>query len=318
MIMNNSIRFLNSSWLNHRDKLEVIDYWKKVLNRPQGWHYDLDIIWILHELDKSGIKKGSTILDAGAGLGITQFILASLGYNVISFDFSDRKFTWQMRKLFSIDAILNSDFKYQHEYMNFVKYNAEHRREKVQEVNGFRLLTKVKNIFFNKLHTIGNFIYFLHALTRNRSNFGTIKVLRGAFHEINLKDFSVDAIVSVSALEHADKKLLHENLNEFKRVVKKDGVILISTSGNDDCCEDSYHSKTKGICFSKETLSTFAEDLYFDNYNYLSAENDLLNNKLFISRLDRYYVQDPLSEFYKRYIKKLPYMPVGISIFKNL
>jgi len=50
-----------------------------------GWHYLLDLIWILKELN---LPPRSTILDAGAGSGLLQYILIELGYNVVSVDMS--------------------------------------------------------------------------------------------------------------------------------------------------------------------------------------------------------------------------------------
>ena len=75
----NEIKLLSVKYLEDKTKLSEIDYWLKVMGRAQGWHYDMDIVWIISELEKAGIKKGATILDAGGGLGITQFILAARG-----------------------------------------------------------------------------------------------------------------------------------------------------------------------------------------------------------------------------------------------
>lgn len=42
------------------------------LGQPQGWHYVLDLIWLLRRLK---FAPAATVLDAGAGWGITQFLL---------------------------------------------------------------------------------------------------------------------------------------------------------------------------------------------------------------------------------------------------
>ena len=47
----------------------------EVLNRPNGWHYDLDHIWILRSLESIDLPKGATILDAGAGMSCSSFWL---------------------------------------------------------------------------------------------------------------------------------------------------------------------------------------------------------------------------------------------------
>ena len=315
--MEDVAKLLDSKLLENKIELNVIDYWLKVLNRPQGWHYDLDIIWILKELEKNNINKGATILDAGAGLGITQFILSYLGYNVISLDFSDRKLPNFARNIFDIKIINNSQFNYEHEYMNFVKYNAENRVNKIEEVNSYSFFTKLKNIFVNQIYRSRNYFYYLSEISKSNSSYGKITFIRAAFHNIQLEENSVDAVISVSAIEHADKNLLRENLNEFRRVVKDSGPILISTSANDDLLQDTYHTKTKGICFSKKSVADFGENLNFEDYDYSSTEKDLLGSTLFMDRIDRYYTQDPLSDFYNGKINKFPYLPVGIKIFKK-
>ena len=118
--MKNSYELLNSDLLKKRDYLNKIDYWLSVMNRTQGWHYDLDIIWLIKNLKKYNINAGSTILDAGAGLGITQFILASMGYNIISLDFSKREIPQLSKNIFEIDIDDQKIKGYKHDYMGLL------------------------------------------------------------------------------------------------------------------------------------------------------------------------------------------------------
>ena len=62
---------------------------QKLLNMSIGWHYYLDLAWILHRIRR--LPAGSLILDAGAGYGLAQLLLAELGYNVISVDYRPRR-----------------------------------------------------------------------------------------------------------------------------------------------------------------------------------------------------------------------------------
>ncbi|MHB8086958.1 MAG: class I SAM-dependent methyltransferase, partial [Anaerolineaceae bacterium] len=64
---------------------------QKGLFKEIGWHYYVDLIWIVNRLRENEIYPGSTILDAGAGNGLLQYLLSLYGYNVISIDFSPRK-----------------------------------------------------------------------------------------------------------------------------------------------------------------------------------------------------------------------------------
>ena len=52
-----------------------------------GWHYLLDLAWILRHL---GPARGRRIMDAGAGVGIMQWHLADRGAEVISVDRQSR------------------------------------------------------------------------------------------------------------------------------------------------------------------------------------------------------------------------------------
>ncbi len=52
-----------------------------------GWHYLLDLTWIIRHL---GQPEGKRIMDAGAGTGVIQWYLASHGAEVLSVDRASR------------------------------------------------------------------------------------------------------------------------------------------------------------------------------------------------------------------------------------
>ena len=58
-----------------------------VIHQEFGWHYLLDLVYIIKNLDLETIPL---VLDAGAGEGVLQFYLAWKGINVISIDRMDR------------------------------------------------------------------------------------------------------------------------------------------------------------------------------------------------------------------------------------
>jgi ubiquinone/menaquinone biosynthesis C-methylase UbiE len=321
--MTNSIQFLNADLLNDQPKVKEIDHWLKVMNRPQGWHYDLDIIWILQELEKAGIKKGATILDAGAGMGVTQYVLAAKGYNVISLDFSHRTIPDLTKGIFDMQVESVQDLNYKHDYMGFVDYGtgtteAPEQRDSLA-VRGMKMINRgpvylwglVKNYFRMKR----NKDYNIRERSNDHKDFGTIRLIRAAFHEIPLADMSVDALVSVSAIEHADKALMSQNIQEMKRVVKEGGLALITTSASDQR-QDVFHEKTRGWCFSEESLKEMGLITGPIEFNYEEAEKNILNSHNWFSRIDPYYYNDPESEFFRKKIRQLPYLPVGIKIIK--
>ena len=116
------IQLLDSSLYEDKKTLKKLSYWFKLMNKPNGWHYDLDHLWILKELKKHKIKPGDTILDAGAGQGILQYFLCSKGYNVISLDFSPRLIPEKTKGIFKIHGDGNSKINYSHDYMEVISY----------------------------------------------------------------------------------------------------------------------------------------------------------------------------------------------------
>ncbi len=52
-----------------------------------GWHYLLDLTWIIRQL---GCTDGKRIMDAGAGTGVMQWYLAEHGAEVLSVDRASR------------------------------------------------------------------------------------------------------------------------------------------------------------------------------------------------------------------------------------
>ena len=77
-------------------------YWIKMFVAAVGWHYPLDLIWQYNRIKALNLPKGATILDAGAGYGMMQYILAGNGYNVISVDFLRRKKPFLQSYIFRI------------------------------------------------------------------------------------------------------------------------------------------------------------------------------------------------------------------------
>ena len=75
----------------YKEEMEIVERVQRYFNQSIGWHYYLDLAWMIKEVRM--LPVGSIILDAGAGTGLSQFILAELGYNVISVDFTNRVFS---------------------------------------------------------------------------------------------------------------------------------------------------------------------------------------------------------------------------------
>ena len=80
----------------HRPLVEELKTIARQLQLEFGWHYLLDLAWILSHL---GEVSGKVILDAGAGMGVLQWFLAAHGATVLSVDRSSRAdLPWRFRR----------------------------------------------------------------------------------------------------------------------------------------------------------------------------------------------------------------------------
>ena len=220
-----------------------IDHMRKALGRGLGWHYVLDITWILKNLSQLDLAKGATILDAGAGIGLLQFILAERGHNVISVDFSNRKKPRGLSLIYPIEDMGGRRFN--HKYIKHLENS---------QVRSRSLFGKV----VKKLSRIPMFVFtlsiaWLETVLGMRYP-GTIKFYRADMRQMDIEESSVDAIVSVSAIEHMEKDTVAQAVREFERVLKPGRAMICTTSAAKE--RDWFHQPSKGWCFSEDTLKS--------------------------------------------------------------
>lgn len=316
-VNNCKVTLLSPKYLSNNCALKELSYWLHVMKRPQGWHYDMDEAWILENIEKAKLKKGATILDAGAGLGVMQYVLAARGYNVVSLDFCKREVPKEAEGIFNHILERQDGFEYQHSYQKFIVHSAG-----LASRGGLSLLR-------DKLtapHLLSRFYYkvkremlhvFYRTMERVRGNnqYGQIKFVRAAFHNMPFEESLFDAVVSVSALEHADINLLGENISEMVRVAKPGAPILISTSAIGDS-KDVFDEITSGWCFSCNTMSRFSENAHDEYKKYKDVELEILKSDRWRQRIDSCYFTVPESPFYKKRMTQLPYLPMGLLLTK--
>ena len=305
------IELLDIGLLDDNELLKEIDHWLKVFNWPNGWHYDLDIIWIVKQLEKNNILPGSTILDAGAGYGMTQFLLAARGYNIISLDFTKRDFPKKARGIFDIEIIENDLTSYKSEYLEYMTYG--------KSTNEFvHLLNSVSKAILHPIQAINSlkrklksFIEYHSEKKRKHEKFGKIQFLRGTFNKIPLNDKIVDALVSISAFEHNKYDDMPGSINEFNRIIKDGGIMFITTSAARE--KDWYQEASRGWNFTKETLSGWFK-ISNENidFNYDLKYDAISNSKKLSDRLDDYYKNKNNPTVPDGDIKNIEYIPVGI------
>ena len=110
--MPDRIELLSVSLLDsERERINELKHLARRLKLEFGWHYLLDISWILSLIDQISNRK---IIDAGAGTGVIQWYLAENGAEVISVDRESREYiAAKFRRRFDVEGLrpedLNSD-----------------------------------------------------------------------------------------------------------------------------------------------------------------------------------------------------------------
>jgi len=324
------LHFFDQSLLESQT-IGQIDNFKRITARPNGWHYDLDMAWILSNLKKANVQPGATILDAGAGLGIFQFLLAGLGYHVISLDFAARIMPASFVNLFNIsgDGMTFDASEYDHQYMRVINYGDASPRSSTKPVFRGLLdlmdrydsfddrLSIVRRALLARLKRMYSSLIRLKKIRLNRNRIeGSIRLIRAPFHSCNIEPSIVDAVVSISAIEHSDIQLIPEALAMFRRVTKPGGKILLTTSMSRDC-NRAFDYEVQGYNFATADFHKIFE-IRGDNSpsrSQLDAyESSLLSMEKLWFRLDDYYKLNPKSHFYRGEIQRLPYLPVGLEL----
>ena len=87
-----------------------------------------------------------------------------------------------------------------------------------------------------------------------------LKYLQGSINNLPFSDNSIEVVVSFETIEHVSEKLQFDFLTEIKRVLKKDGVLIISTP------DKLIYSDKPG--YNNEY---HVKEFYRDEYSILSA-----------------------------------------------
>ncbi len=225
------IEILSTALLDrHRPTVQALRSLANSLKIGLGWHYLLDMTWILENL---GEVRGQYILDAGAGTGLLQWYLAEQGARILS-----------------VDRVSRADLPLR-----------------------FRLRYAVRGLrpadLSSPLQVIGQNIALAGGLGKTRAALrGAVALLLLAFPRqprgeivlynqdlsdmADLPDNSLDAVISVSALEHNSPQGLEQVVKEILRVLKPGGVLLATLGAARDA--DWFHEPSQGWCYTDATL----------------------------------------------------------------
>jgi SAM-dependent methyltransferase len=280
----------------------VVDDLKRLagsLGLEFGWHYLLDLSWILSLL---GDANGRKIMDAGAGTGVLQWFLADKGAQVTSVDRLSR-------------AALPLRFR---------------RRFRAQGLRGEADLLPAGSVFWRNFNrpVPGSWLrkWAVRLVAQAKDLVGWLQGSAGGGSVLiynqdlqnlaDIPDNSLDAVVSVSALEHNTPEGLQAVVQELMRVIKPGGVLLATLTAGKD--QDWWHEASSGWCYTDVTLRQLFDLPVCTTTNYARYD------ELFAALKGCAELRDNLASFYFRSEEKgMPggvwnpqYQPVGVCKIK--
>jgi ubiquinone/menaquinone biosynthesis C-methylase UbiE len=206
------------------------------LNKPLGWHYLLDLAWTAGIVEQ-WVPKGATILDAGGGTGLIQLWLAAHSRDVISVDRMPRYFRASLRR-----------------WCPIVEYASGRPGPTPGEAaRSIARAVREQKYLLRSLGCIG-------ATARDRllsrpkpADRNTIRVLEADLLDLSeIPSATVDAVVSISSLEHNSPGNLTKVVRELERVLRPGGRIIATLGAAKD--DDWYHEPSSGWCYTEATL----------------------------------------------------------------
>jgi SAM-dependent methyltransferase len=250
----------------HRQLVISLNQMASRLSLELGWHYLLDLTWIISQL---GTITQKNIMDAGAGTGILQWYLAQNGATVLSVDRANRvdlplRFRWGYR----VKGLRSADLLPLNQVVRTYLIPGNQGYRKIS-----RLLRDLVKVGFPQNHT-GSIILYNHDL----------KDL------VDIESDSLDAVVAVSSLEHNSPAELGLVVDELIRVIKPGGVLLATLGAARD--QDWFHVPSKGWNYSVVSLR-----------NAFRLSNDVRDNydqydKLFTALVKCDELRTHLASFY--------------------
>jgi SAM-dependent methyltransferase len=283
----------------HRSSVEALKAFARSVRLEFGWHYLLDMAWILAHLEEITARR---IMDAGAGTGIFQWYLASQGVEVISVDRASRAaLPLRFRRRFRVHGLRQSD------------------------------LLPGGRAFLHGFNRPGDGPLLRHwagtALAQARDLAGFLQAPQGSGQVLiynqdlsdlgDIPDESLDAVIAVSALEHNEPAGLGSVVQELMRTLKPGGALLATLTAARD--QDWWHEASSGWCYTAASLRRLF-DLPAETPSNYERYDDL-----FAALRDCAELRDNLAKFYYRSdCKGMPqgvwdpqYQPVGVCKIKG-
>jgi len=262
-----------------------------------GWHYLLDLVWIISQLDTIA---GRRIMDAGAGFGVMQWYLAEHGAQVISVDRESRaNLPIRFRRMFQVEGLREEDIS------PITQIPARDQQN----------LTRVLKHAVKEIKAAGMNVFS----SKPDSNLqGKVLLYNQDLKQlVDIPDNSLDAVVAVSALEHNSPDDLKLVAAELMRVLKPGSPLLATLGAAKDA--DWFHAPSKGWCYSEGSMRRAFDFSDGNPSNY--ADYD----RLMMELTDCKFLRENLASFYFRSGENgMPwgvwdpqYLPVGVCKIKR-
>lgn len=235
-------------------KFYEFEKWRRILGAEPGWHYPIDLTWILGWVTQN-LDPPATVLDVGAGTGLLQFLLAAQGYKVISLDLVSRRIGQQYKRYFLVRDKQTKTL--QTEYARHLTDDSSRLRLRIHE-----LLRLAKRRFSRAIRPL---TLESRKAYKHRSEYGPIELYVGDITDSWEEYSTVDGIVSLSALEHVPSI---EHFVEVVGCLREFGKpMCITTSAARETTW--WHEPSKGWCFGPEVLG--ALDGSIENSSWRSS-----------------------------------------------
>lgn len=252
----------------NRGEAEALKRLAHSLRLEFGWHYMLDLTWILRQL---GPVSGKRILEAGAGTGVLQWRLAGLGAEVISVDrLSRASLPLRFRRRFNVTGLRPGDLN------------------PVGETVIQAIKDPARGSIFRRLAVQAREIF---SYWRGQPVPGRVSIYNQDLSNLlDIPDDSIDVVVSVSALEHNTPDGLQQVVQEIMRVLKPGGVLLATLTAGKE--RDQWHAPSSGWCYTDVTLRRLFElpvDTHSNYAQYDALFDDLKNCAELRDNLARFY-----------------------------
>jgi len=267
-----------------------------------GWHYLLDLTWIIYNLQVHlGQVSGKRIMDAGAGVGVLQWRLAREGADVISVDRLDRKaLSMHFRRRCRVRGLREADLLPPQEAF-------KENLTKIENESAYRIWNRKALFVGRELKSL---------FTRPNSPGQVLIYNQDLTNLVDLGDNSLDAVVSVSALEHNTPDGLEQVVKEIMRVLKPGGALLATLVAGRD--QDWWHEDSSAWCYTDTSLRRIFKLPPDTPSNYQHYD------ELFTTLYECSELKDNLAKFYFQSDKNgMPwgkwnpqYQPVGVYKIK--